>query len=65
MVRGSVSFMEACLHGHIIKIQGIGGLKVWKIETKVGFINCFCGSLLLDITQILEGLNYLNCTLQI
>lgn len=38
VVRGSVSFMEACLHGHIIKIQDIGGLKVWKIETKVGLL---------------------------
>lgn len=36
-----MSFMEACLHELFIKItlsiQDTGGLKVWKIETKVGF----------------------------
>lgn len=51
--------METRFHGQIIKIilspLNTGGLKVWKIETRVGFINCLCGSLFVGLTQTVEG----------
>ena len=50
LVRGSVSYsVEACFHGQIIQItlspQDTAGLKVWMMETNMGFIHCLCGGL--------------------
>lgn len=50
---------ETCLPEQIIKItqspQDTTGLKIRKVEINMGFINCLCGSLFVDLTKTVEG----------